>query len=46
MASSSENNIYLAGLLDGEAVLHTKNTGIVSEKIDHENIFVGEYRWK
>jgi hypothetical protein len=25
-----------------KAVLHTKNTGIVSEKIDHENIFVGD----
>ena len=46
MASPSENNIYLAGLLDGEGCITYKNTGIVSEKIDHENIFVGEYRWK
>ena len=25
---------------------HTNNTGIANEKIDHINIFVGEYKWK
>jgi hypothetical protein len=25
---------------------HTKSIGIANEKIDHENIFVGEYKWR
>jgi hypothetical protein len=29
-----------------KAALHTKSIGIANEKIDHENIFVGEYRWR
>jgi hypothetical protein len=42
----NEDFAYLAGLLDGEGSSHTNNIGIANEKIDHINIFVGEYKWK
>jgi hypothetical protein len=29
-----------------KAVSHTNSIGIANEKIDHVNIFVGEYKWK
>ena len=38
---------YLAGLIDGEGCYHLQTIlGSENEKIDHVNIFVGEYKLK
>ena len=42
----NENFAYLAGLLDGEGCVTYKQYWDRNEKIDHINIFVGEYKWK
>tara|TARA_R100000329_G_C7517046_1_gene182256 strand:- start:48 stop:194 length:147 start_codon:yes stop_codon:yes gene_type:complete len=36
----------LLAFLMVKVVSHINNTGIAKEKIDHENIFVGEYKWR